>query len=33
MVADLLEEINKPYDDNVKEYFKNELWEQLRLDL
>jgi hypothetical protein len=22
MVADLLEEMNKPYDDNVKEYFK-----------
>ena len=23
MVADLLEEMNKPYEDNIKEYFKN----------
>jgi hypothetical protein len=25
MVADLLEEMNKQYDDNIKEYFKNKL--------
>jgi hypothetical protein len=25
MVADLLEEMNKPYDDKIQEYFKNEI--------
>jgi hypothetical protein len=25
MIADLLEEMNKPHDDKIKEYFKNEL--------
>jgi hypothetical protein len=25
MIADLLEKMNKPHDDKIKEYFKNEL--------
>jgi hypothetical protein len=25
MIADLLDDINKPHDDKIKEYFKNEL--------
>jgi hypothetical protein len=30
MVANLLEEMNKPHEDKIKEYFKDELWKQLR---